>query len=78
MVIKLNGGLGTGMGLSRAKSLHTVKEDFSFLDIIAKQIDLPPTLINRFDLIFPIKDLPDETKDNEIATHILHLHQNPN
>ena len=27
---------------------------------IAAQIDLPPALINRFDLIFTIKDLPDE------------------
>lgn len=51
---------------------------FDPYDIIAKQIDLPPTLINRFDLIFPIKDLPDEARDNEIASHILHLHQNPN
>jgi len=46
--------------------------------IIAEQIDLPPTLINRFDLIFTIKDLPDEKKDNQLATHILNLHQSPN
>ena len=37
-VIKLNGGLGTGMGLDRAKSLIRVKEDLTFLDIIALQI----------------------------------------
>src|ERR1041385_2747004 len=37
-VIKLNGGLGTGMGLDRAKSLLIVKGQDSFLDFIAKQI----------------------------------------
>jgi len=45
--------------------------------IIAEQIDLPPTLINRFDLIFPIKDLPNREKDEQTATFILGLHQNP-
>jgi replicative DNA helicase Mcm len=45
--------------------------------IVAEQIDLPPTLINRFDLIFIIKDLPDEKKDSMLATHILNLHQKP-
>jgi len=37
-VIKLNGGLGTGMGLARAKSLIAVKGPDTFLDFIAKQI----------------------------------------
>lgn len=45
--------------------------------IIAEQIDLPPTLINRFDLIFPIKDLPNEINDEKMASHILNLHQSP-
>ncbi len=45
--------------------------------VIADQIDLPPTLINRFDLIFPIKDLPDKIKDEKMASHILALHQKP-
>ncbi len=45
--------------------------------IIAEQINLPPTLINRFDLIFTIKDLPDEKKDGMLASHILSLHQSP-
>ncbi len=44
-------------------------------EVIARQIDLPPALINRFDLIFPIRDLPDEHKDEMLATHILKLHQ---
>lgn len=38
VVIKLNGGLGTGMGLQKAKSLLPVKDNTTFLDIIADQI----------------------------------------
>lgn len=37
-VIKLNGGLGTSMGMERAKSLLCVRRGLSFLDIIARQI----------------------------------------
>jgi UTP--glucose-1-phosphate uridylyltransferase len=37
-VIKLNGGLGTSMGLSKAKSLIKIKNNMSFLEIIASQI----------------------------------------
>lgn len=36
--MKLNGGLGTSMGLEKAKSLLTVKDGKSFLDLIADQI----------------------------------------
>ena len=38
VVIKLNGGLGTSMGMTRAKSLVHVKDGLSFLDLIARQI----------------------------------------
>ncbi len=38
VVLKLNGGLGTGMGLDKAKSLLRVKGDDTFLDLTAKQI----------------------------------------
>jgi len=38
VVLKLNGGLGTGMGLDKAKSLLTVKGKNTFLDLTAKQI----------------------------------------
>ena len=37
-VIKLNGGLGTSMGLDRVKSLIAVKGGETFLDFIARQI----------------------------------------
>ncbi|MDP3992144.1 MAG: minichromosome maintenance protein MCM, partial [Nanoarchaeota archaeon] len=42
---------------------------------IAQQIDLPPTLINRFDVIFPLRDLPNKEKDELIATHVLLEHR---
>lgn len=38
VVLKLNGGLGTGMGLDKAKSLLKVKGDDTFLDFTAKQV----------------------------------------
>lgn len=37
-VLKLNGGLGTSMGVVGAKSLLSVKNDKTFLDIVAQQI----------------------------------------
>ena len=50
-IIKLNGGLGTSMGLEQAKSLLVVKDGLTFLDIIACQslmIDVPLILMNSF------------------------------
>ena len=38
VVIKLNGGLGTSMGLQKAKSLLAVRGRATFLDIMAEQI----------------------------------------
>ncbi len=38
VVIKLNGGLGTSMGLETAKSLLEVRDGHTFLDLIARQI----------------------------------------
>ena len=51
---------------------------FDPYDLIANQIDLPPTLINRFDLIFPFKDMPNREKDEQTASFILNLHKDPN
>ena len=39
VVIKLNGGLGTGMGLDKAKSLIVAKNGLTFLDILVRQIE---------------------------------------
>ena len=48
---------------------------FDPYEILVKQIELPSTLINRFDLIFPVKDLPNEEKDEKLASFILKLHK---
>jgi len=37
-VVKLNGGLGTSMGLSGPKSLLQVKPGMTFLDVLARQV----------------------------------------
>jgi len=42
---------------------------------VVDQIDLPPALINRFDLIFIQRDLPNLDQDDKIATHVLNMHQ---
>jgi UTP--glucose-1-phosphate uridylyltransferase len=38
VIVKLNGGLGTSMGLSGPKSLLEVKPGTSFLDVLARQV----------------------------------------
>ena len=38
---------------------------------IAQQINIEPTLLNRFDVIFMLRDLPDKSKDEAIASHVL-------
>ncbi|MBM3247270.1 minichromosome maintenance protein MCM [Candidatus Pacearchaeota archaeon] len=48
---------------------------FEPFQTIAQQIDLPPALINRFDLIFVLRDLPDKFKDDSIAAHVLAQYQ---
>jgi UDP-N-acetylglucosamine pyrophosphorylase len=53
VLLKLNGGLGTGMGLEKAKSLLRVRDDLSFLDIIVRQyLELRSKLGLRLSLIF--------------------------
>jgi len=57
VIIKLNGGLGTSMGLSKTKSLLEVRKGLSFLDITARQVlscrqrsggKLPVVFMNSF------------------------------
>jgi UTP--glucose-1-phosphate uridylyltransferase len=72
VVVKLNGGLGTGMGLDKAKSLLPVKGGRTFLDLIAQQvlhlrrahgIPLPLVLMNSFsteaDTLDALKNYPE-------------------
>ncbi len=42
---------------------------------ISEQLDLPPTLLSRFDVIFSIKDLPDAERDRKLASRILASHR---
>jgi UDP-N-acetylglucosamine pyrophosphorylase len=57
VLLKLNGGLGTGMGLEKAKSLLPVRDGQTFLDLIVRQVlaarkatgsDLKFLLLNSF------------------------------
>ncbi|MEA2478202.1 MAG: UTP--glucose-phosphate uridylyltransferase [Thermoleophilaceae bacterium] len=57
IVLKLNGGLGTSMGMTKAKSLIEAKDGLSFLDITVRQVlglrerhgaRLPLLLMNSF------------------------------
>ncbi|AKB45035.1 minichromosome maintenance protein MCM [Methanosarcina vacuolata] len=41
---------------------------------LAEQINMPPALLSRFDLIFVLLDTPDHTLDTKIANHILQSH----
>ena len=57
VLVKLNGGLGTSMGLERAKSLIVAKNGLTFLDVVVRQVEflrrrcrapLPLLLMNSF------------------------------
>ena len=77
-VVKLNGGLGTGMGLDKAKSLLPVKDGDTFLDLIAKQVvdmrkkygGVKMSFMNSFstsaDTIDFLKKYPELAKDKSI------------
>lgn len=74
VIIKLNGGLGTSMGMERAKSLLPVRDGKTFLDLIVTQVlaarkaydvDLPLLFMNSFRTrddtlaaLEPYRDLP--------------------
>ncbi|HTT17055.1 MAG TPA: LAGLIDADG family homing endonuclease [Thermoplasmata archaeon] len=42
---------------------------------ISEQIDLPPTLLSRFDVIFSIRDVPNQERDRRLANRILASHR---
>lgn len=50
---------------------------FNFEDPIANQINMSPSLLNRFDLIFTLKDVPQRERDELIASHVLLEHGEP-
>jgi len=43
---------------------------------IAEEINLPPPLLTRFDVIFPILDKPNRETDSMLAEHIVAAHHN--
>ncbi|MCL4399297.1 minichromosome maintenance protein MCM [Candidatus Parvarchaeota archaeon] len=51
---------------------------FNLFDQVSSQIDLPPTLINRFDLIFILKDKPDKETDRLVSDRILEANRDIN
>jgi len=72
LVVKLNGGLGTSMGLTGPKSLLQVKDGLTFLDLTARQVTalrertgvaVPLVLMNSF-----------ATRDRSLAALASHGH----
>jgi UTP--glucose-1-phosphate uridylyltransferase len=72
VILKLNGGLGTSMGMTQAKSLLEVKEGHSFLEVIVRQVlhlrerhdaAIPLLLMNSFatrdDTLEALRKYPD-------------------
>jgi replicative DNA helicase Mcm len=47
---------------------------FDMFGDIADQINMPPSLLSRFDLIFIMTDQPEQKRDQAIAEHILKAH----
>lgn len=65
-IIKLNGGLGTGMGLDGPKSLVPVRGNMTFLDVLLRQVSahrsknpqaLPLMLLNSFNTSQPCREV---------------------
>ena len=66
VILKLNGGLGTSMGMTKAKSLVEVKPGLTFLDLIARQAQrsgVPLLLMDSFrtrdDSLAVLENYPD-------------------
>ncbi|MFZ8791476.1 MAG: minichromosome maintenance protein MCM [Thermosphaera aggregans] len=62
---------------ARASVLAAGNPKFGRYDLtqpVSKNIDLPPTILSRFDLIFVIQDIPNKERDRLLAKHILEVH----
>ncbi|MEA2054857.1 MAG: LAGLIDADG family homing endonuclease [Candidatus Thermoplasmatota archaeon] len=62
---------------SRCSLLGAANPKFGRFDefaSISDQINMPPALLSRFDLIFPVTDRPDRGRDTSLASHILGVH----
>jgi UDP-N-acetylglucosamine pyrophosphorylase len=63
VVLKLNGGLGTGMGLDKAKSLLPITGGKTFLDLIAKQVEFMKVKYSMPDMKFMLMNSFSTSKD---------------
>lgn len=50
---------------------------FDEYDPVPQQIDLPALILSRFDLIFILRDRPQEERDRNLANHMLDLQSRP-
>lgn len=51
---------------------------FDEMEPIYEQIELGPTLLSRFDLLWMVDDEPDETRDRDVASHMIRARQTAN
>jgi UTP--glucose-1-phosphate uridylyltransferase len=65
VVIRLNGGLGTTMGLARAKSLLPVKGEYTFNDMIARQL---LALRRRCGVSIPLLHMTSFSTDSDVIS----------
>lgn len=49
---------------------------FDDLRSAAENIDFLPTILSRFDIIFIVRDIREESRDIAMAKHIISIHQN--
>lgn len=70
VVLKLNGGLGTSMGISGPKSALPVRDGLSFLDIIARQV---LAIRQEYDVELPVVFM-DSFRTQEETLEILAAH----
>jgi UTP--glucose-1-phosphate uridylyltransferase len=71
VIVKLNGGLGTSMGLSGPKSLLEVKPGVSFLDVLARQV---LALRERYRARLPLV-LMNSAVTRDASLEVLHRYQ---
>lgn len=66
-VIKLNGGLGTSMGLDRAKTLLRVRGGKNFLDLIVQQVE---SVRREFDARVPLLFMTSFRTESDTVDHL--------
>ncbi|XP_020276005.1 UTP--glucose-1-phosphate uridylyltransferase-like isoform X2 [Asparagus officinalis] len=86
VVLKLNGGLGTTMGCTGPKSVIEVRDGFTFLDLIVKQIEflnskygcsVPLLLMNSFNTHEDTAKIVEKYSNSNIEIHTFNQSQYP-